>query len=118
VSEQSTLVACFFSVRTQVTPDPTYRYERIHLRVPDGSGNLQTPHPPQIGDQIWLAAERKDGPSGEFRVIARSWHHPDWGSMNWPFGKTKPIKPPHLQIMLEACEGLFLNEAPSEDNDE
>lgn len=118
MNEPNVLVDCFFSVRTQVTPDPTYRYDRLYLREPDGGGILRTPHPPQIGDQIWLWDEHNESLRGEFRVIGRSWRHPDWGSMNWPLGKTHPAEPSHLQVMLEACDGLFIAEAPGEGDDE
>lgn len=116
--QPTSLVTCLFSIRTQVTDAPTYRYDVIDIRSPRGNGKLQTPHPPQIGDQIYLYDQRDNGPRGEFRVIARSWHHSSWGSANWPILDAYATEPPRLDVLLERCDGIFGNEEPGSEDDD
>jgi hypothetical protein len=119
VSNQPTsLVACVFNVRTEVTDAPTYRYDQIVVSGPRGDGYLQTPHPPQIGDQIYLYDQRGNGPRGEFRVIARSWHHASWGSANWPILDAHATEPSRLDVLLEPCDGIFADEEPDGEDDD
>jgi hypothetical protein len=116
-NQPSNHVVCIFNVRTKVTEAPTYRYDRVYLASPRGDGYLRTPHPPQTGDQIWLYDQRDNGPRGEFRVIARSWRHSSWGSTNWPILDDHATEPAHLDILAEACGGIFADEEPDAEDE-
>jgi hypothetical protein len=111
---------CRFYVRTPATEDPpTYDYQAVYLRGSGygQSGTLVTPHPPAVGDQIYLTDE--SGPhTGEHRVIARSWSHPQYGSAAWPAGTKWPKDGPLLTVIVEPAPGLFHDEAESADETE
>lgn len=108
---------CRFHIRVQVTSDPTYRYEHVHMTTPDGSGTLITPHPPAVGDLIGLYDQiKKTG--GTYRVIERCWGHSSFGSMNWPWTERLSTVGPSLDLIVVAAEGLFVNEAEQDDDAE
>jgi hypothetical protein len=113
--QPTNVVACIFSVRAKVANAPTYRYDRVYLSNPRGDGYLHTPHPPRIGDQIYLYDQRDNGPRGEFRVLARSWRHSSWGSANWPILDAHATEPAHLDILVECCDGVFADEEPDDE---
>lgn len=108
---------CRFYVRTQVSDDPLlYRYEPVIVRDYEGSGASHLRHPPAIGDLIGLAGNTKPT-RGVFRVIDRSWFHADYGSASWPFGNAEPVDGPLLDLIVVPADGLFVNEAPSEEDE-
>lgn len=114
-SPWATAPQCSFYVRTQVTNEPTYRYDHIEISSPESDGKLRTPWPPSVGDTIQLYDSlRRIG--GVYRVIERSWLHSSYGSANWPYVRTQagPAVGPLLDIVVEPSTGLFVNEAELE----
>lgn len=106
---------CRFYVRTQVSDDPLlYRYEQVIVRDHDGSGVSRLRYPPVTGDLIGLFGESA-ATRGTFRVIGRSWMHADYGSISWPLTKSEPVNGPLLDLIVVPADGLFVNEAPSEE---
>lgn len=93
-------VRCFFHLRR--TTATGYRYEGLPIKG-SGSTYLSTAHPPAIGDYINLD-------TGTYRVVDRSWTHPEYGSMSWPYGKQEPTAGPMLTLIVEEAAGPFLNE--------
>lgn len=114
---QRTTPRCAFHVRTTVSdgPPPTYHYEQVHLSGWDHDGRLHTPHPPQVGDLIFLWDDLKKN-GGYYRVIERSWLHAAYGSTDWPHAEMSPKKGPLVDIVVEPAEGIFRGEAPGEDD--
>lgn len=111
---------CAFYVRTQVTDDPpTYRYDMVNVRGDKwgDSGRLVTPHPPMVGDQIWLN-DSNNTLTGQYKVIERDWAHAAYGSGNWPLGSPHPKVGPSLHIIVVPGEGLFRDEAPVPDEEQ
>lgn len=112
----ATVPRCAFYLRTQVTDDPTYRYERIEISSPRGDGLLPTPNPPAVGDLILLSDSfRRTG--GMFRVIERAWLHAQFGSADWPYTSAHAQNGPTLEVIVEPTEGPFVNVAPSGDEE-
>ncbi|MFE2164903.1 hypothetical protein ACFXB3_07485 [Streptomyces sp. NPDC059447] len=91
-----------------------YRYRKISINNRHGDTHLHTLHPPVVGDliQLWDATERR---GGMYQVVARQWLHSSYGSMDWPHGESSPNVGPLLDIVVEAAEGAFRDEAPSEE---
>lgn len=103
---------CSFSVRTAV--EGGWRYDRVSLRGPY-QPYLRTAMPPAVDDLIWLSGD-DDQPWGQFRVVARSWHYPQYGSVDYPHvGGIK--EGPMLDVIVEAAVGPFVDEV-YEENDE
>jgi hypothetical protein len=110
---------CSFYVRTQVTNDPaTYRYDPVYLPGgPYGQGvRLVTPHPPAVGDLIWLNNKTSDHTSFH-RVIERAWYHSPYGSANWPVQNKWTTVGPNLDIILTPDDGPIRNEAPEAEDE-
>ncbi len=105
----SAVVLCRFYVRSPAG-DGQFRYESVEVGNRAGDGRLPTPHPPLPGDLVflWDTTEKK---GGQFRVIERAWSHASWGSVNWPHSETMPVHGPSLDIIVEAADGLFRDEA-------
>lgn len=101
---------CSFYLRTAVG-DGRYRYTRISIANQAGNGYIVTPTPPVVGDLIYLRDQIEGGPSGTFRVVERSWVHSSWGSHDWPYTEPQPLVGPMLDLIVEAAEGPFANEA-------
>lgn len=102
---------CSFYERT-IAADGLYHYEQIMLSAPNGAGRRTMAHPPIVGDQIGLWDEyRKTG--GQYRVITRSWHHPSYGSANWPHGQATPNKGPMVDIIVQRTVGPFTDQSPT-----
>lgn len=101
-------VRCDFYARTP-SRDGKFHYDQISVKGPVGSsGELVTLHPPEIGDRISLSDEFQRVPSGAFQVLERHWAYAAYGSIAWPYGLGPA---PHLNIIIEACEGPFQNES-------
>lgn len=101
----TTDVDCHFYVRVPV--EGGFRYDSVNLQTPVMNSALRTPHPPVVGDQIFLYDKADDGHKGEFRVLGRSWTHPTFGSANWPYREEEPVEPPLLYLLVEPVDGLF-----------
>jgi hypothetical protein len=108
---------CQFYVRTPVTEEPpTYRYDAVYLRggAHGRSGSLVTPHPPAVGDLIYLTDDT--GPhTAQHRVIERAWTHPQYGSAVWRHGTQWPKEGPLLTIIVVPESGPFRDEAPGDE---
>lgn len=94
-----------------------YRYESISINGPGGYGRFVTLHPPATGDLIslWDAVEKR---GGVFRVVERAWHHPSFGSADWPYGERTSKEGPLLDIIVEPADGPFVDEVAREDDEE
>lgn len=110
---------CSFYVRKQVTDGPpAYRYDHVYLRGGKfgQGGRLDTPHPPAVGDLIFLHDE--GGPhTGNHRVVERAWGHASYGSKIWPHGTPRPTAGPLLDIIVVPDAGPFRNEAAEPDEE-
>lgn len=106
---------CQFYERTAV--EGGFRYSKISLNGPVGVNSFVTPYPPSVGDLItlWDVVDRR---GGVFRVVARSWMHSSYGSMDWPYAAPTSKQGPMLDIVVEAAEALFVDEVPDEDDEE
>jgi hypothetical protein len=102
------------SFHERIPAEGGYRYRRISINNRQGDTYLRTPHPPLMGDliQLWDATE---GRGGVYQVVARQWLHSSYGSPDWPHGQATSSVGPLLDIVVEAAEGAFRDEAPSED---
>ena len=102
---------CKFHERIKV--EGGYRYELINIEGPHGFGRFVTAHPPAVGDLIglWDAYAQR---GGTFRVIERMWLHSGYGSTDWPHGSSMSKEGPLLDIVVEAAEGLFVDEVSDE----
>jgi hypothetical protein len=103
---------CQFYERAAV--DGGYRYDRINVESPSGFGPLVTPYPPAVQDLIhlWDSHEKR---GGTYRVVERAWHHSSYGSVDWPYGSPASKEGPLLDVIVEAAEGPFVDEAESEE---
>lgn len=104
---------CGFYRRTKVTDAPTYRYDMIWVDGWD-PGRLVMPHPPAVGDLIYL--NHRCGPgeedlTGNYVVVTRSWIVVSYGSGAWPYGEPHPNEGPLLNIIIEPAKGPFLDKA-------
>jgi hypothetical protein len=102
------------SFHERIPVEGGYRYRKISINNRQGDTCLHTPHPPAVGDliQLWDATERR---GGMYQVVARQWLHSSYGSMDWPTGQSDSSVGPLLDIVVEAAEGVFRDEAPSEE---
>jgi hypothetical protein len=101
-------VACDFQVRTPAG-DGKFYFDDIAVKGQYGEHWLYTPHPPLVGDLIWLANEGKDH-GRNYRVIDRQWSHSQYGSVNWPLTESRPQAAPMLTVLVEPAEGMFVNQ--------
>ncbi len=108
------LTGCHFYVRVPVGDQ--FRYDRVNVSGPQGDSTLHTEYPPLVGDLIHLYD--KQGHQGQFRVIERAWMHSSWGSFNWPYGEPRSKVGPTLDLIVEPADGLFVNEAPTPDEED
>lgn len=117
MTDQHAIVRCSFYVRSAVASG--YRYDPVHLTSVNHDGMLPTCHPPLPGDLISLYDSLTHA-GGTYRVIERAWLHAGYGSTNWPVLEPLPIEGPMLDIIVEAADGPFRDQAPepSEDADE
>jgi hypothetical protein len=108
MGDAPTTVACVFHERVPAS-DTTSHYRRIWLANPDGDGVLRTPHPPAVGDTIFLfdRGGTETGPRGQFRVVERGWDHASYGSTYWPVLMADPTQGPRLTVIVVADEGPF-----------
>lgn len=107
---------CTFYDRT-IAPDGLYHYQQIMISAPEGCGRRTMAHPPAIGDLIFLYDEiRKCG--GQYRIIARDWSHPSYGSAGWPYGQAMPTIGPLLNMIVERAVGPFSDQSPITDEDQ
>lgn len=86
-----------------------YVYDAITTKQPAGA-QMRTHWLPLVGDLIGLWGV--EGGHSMYRVLERAWHHPQWGSANWPYGKDKPVAGPMVHVIVEVAEGPFRNERP------
>lgn len=103
-------VRCVFRLRVQVTDVPTYRYDHVDVRGPEGNGELSMVHPPLIGDLVLLP------PVGTVRVVDRCWSESSYGSTYWPYLSPHPTVGPRLELIVEQAEGLYADEAEESDD--
>lgn len=112
----ASLAVCRFCVRTPAG-DGQFTYEPVNLDSARFDGRLRTAHPPLPGDLIFLwDSIKREG--GVFRVIERCWHHAGFGSTYWPVLEQFPAEGPGVDIIVEAAEGPFRDEAPNADEDD
>lgn len=95
------LVRCTFYART-AHPAGGYTYDPVDLALPPGMFGYPTTCPPAIGDILGLGADL-------YRVIARQWEYPVYGSAAWPGGQSSP-KHVSLTVIVETAQGVFTDE--------
>ncbi len=98
----TTLVHCNFHART-AHPAGGYTYDPVNTPVRPGAFGYPTAHPPAVGDIVGLGANL-------YRVVARQWEYPVYGSAAWPGGQSSPGHV-SLTVIVEAAEGVFSEEA-------
>jgi hypothetical protein len=117
--DKRNLVDCFFYVREPATGHPgKYRYTRTTLNGQNMNGAYRTAHPPVPGDLIDLADTVHRDLRGVYRVIGRHWFRNEFCSANWPATEELPTEPALLYLVVERAEGLFPDEAPSDEDEE
>ena len=116
VPHRATFAVCRFYIKTPAG-DGQFTYESVELGSSQHDGRLRTTRPPLPGDLIFLWDGLK-GEGGQFRVIERSWRHASWGSTYWPYIEMLPTEGPSVDVIVEADEGPFRDEAPVPDKDE
>lgn len=101
-----------------------WRYDMLSVHRSPDQGSLTYTVPPMVGDLIRLqttvyldddAPEDAPDPDprlGTYRVIGRCFGGPEYGSQAWPYGKEPG--PVWLDVICEAADGPFRNEAPSD----
>ncbi|MBF6577253.1 hypothetical protein [Nocardia farcinica] len=77
---------------------------------PRGDGELRTDHPPVIGDTIYLTDKEIGGYT--YRVVARDWEYPAYGSKDWPAGEPRPLTSPLLRCLIERVPDIGKEEQP------
>ena len=109
-------VVCSFYIRTPAE-EGQFHYDHVNISSPHHDGKLHTPHPPQVGDLIHLwDFVKKQG--GTYEVLSRQWLHSSYGSMNWPVLEQQPTVGPLLELIVEAAEGVFRDQAPLPEDEE
>lgn len=110
MSDKAQRVRCSFYIRTPSAAHPDmWDYTSVDLGTP--SHTLDTFHPPQVGDRIALGAPM-------FEVVARDWMHPQHGSGAWPYRELYPVVGPMMQVIVVPAEGLFVDQAPVDADEE
>lgn len=89
-----------------------WRYERVNASSSQFDTYLHTPCPPAVGDLVGIY-DHITHQAHTLRVVERAWHHASYGSADWP-----PLEPlttvgPMLDLICEAADGPFVNEAPA-----
>lgn len=103
-------VRCNFYVRTS-SEDGRFHYDLVSVAGLTSNGSLHTFHPPAIGDRLPLSDEFGQVPGAVYQVIERSWLYPAYGSALWPHGTPSPQVGPTLDILVERCDGMFMDES-------
>ena len=118
-AEWEAATSCSFYVRVQVTDVPTYRYDPVWVNGGQyGQGpQLDMPHPPAIGDLIYLV-DGHNQHTGVHRVVERSWGYASYGSRAWWHGRPRPDSAPSLDIIVVPDEGPFRDDDPGEEDDD
>jgi hypothetical protein len=111
VAEPSAIVHCHFYLRRSQPNGGRPVYEPLRIDGWEQSGALTTWHAPQRWDLIYLKV-RNSALDGVYRVLERSWRQPAYGSVYWPHDKQMPTTGPALDLIVEAADGLFDDEAP------
>ncbi len=88
-------------------------YTRLWIDGYHEDGNIHTANPPAIGDSVWLVANNMGGDT--YRVIARDWSYPEYGSGDWPRGQRDLKRGPILRCLVERSTGFIQDEAPDTD---
>lgn len=108
---------CTFHVRTPVD-NGLLRYDRRYTEASgDRDGYVPFLTPPSLGDLV-LLWNPDDKSCETYRVVERDWSYAAHGSAAWPYSERTPTVGPILQIIVEAAEGPFRDEAPPLDLDE
>lgn len=109
-------VRCSFELRTASSDHPgMFVYTRLWMEGYHEEGAVHTQHPPAVGDTVWLAARDVGGDT--YRVIARDWSYPAYGSGDWPRGQKDFKRGPLLRCLVEPAEGFIQDEAPYDDEE-
>jgi hypothetical protein len=104
-------VKCNFYVRTP-SKDDKFHYDRVSIKGQPGSdGSLSTFHPPVVDDRVLLIDQHGQVPDGVYRVIERGWLPVAYGSASWPHGAPSAQTGPTLNLLVEECDGMFMNES-------
>ncbi|MGW4369652.1 hypothetical protein ACWEKT_28790 [Nocardia takedensis] len=102
-------VRCSFELRS--TDDSgSDTYTGLRIDGPHSDGMLRTEYPPAVGDTIFLVDQTLGGRT--YRVVARDWEHPAYGSPGWPREKQQPISGPLLRCLVERAPGVGRDEVP------
>jgi hypothetical protein len=110
-------VRCSFELRTPAPDHPgMFNYTRLWIDSYHQDGSIHTAHPPTVGDTVWLVA--RDIAGETYRVIARDWSYPAYGSGDWPRGQKDWKRGPILRCLVELAEGFIQDEAPYADETE
>lgn len=104
-----TKARCSFYIRTQVAGG--FRYDPVDVKSRGGVSYLTTSHPPMTGDLISL-------PDGQYTIVARSWTHSQYGSVDWPHSDSEPRNGPLLTLIVEPAIGPFIDEIYVPEGDE
>lgn len=97
------LIHCIFYLRVPAG-DGASNYEAINVFTPSGVPGYPTTSPPAVGD---IVGGLEGG--GTFRVVARQWELPQYGSMTWPQGRSVPTRS-SLTVIVEPADGVFSDE--------
>ncbi|MBF6188893.1 hypothetical protein IU443_13030 [Nocardia farcinica] len=109
-------VECSFLVRTRAVDHPgKFFYRLLSVDGWHGDGLVRTPHPPAVGDTLWLF-DRQLGGGASYRIVARDWRFPAYGSASWLTGEPEPERGPLLRCLVEQSPGLIVDEAPHDDD--
>lgn len=111
-------VECSFLVRAPAADHPgKFFYRLLTVDGWHGDGLLRTPHPPAVGDTLWLI-DRQLGGGASYRVLARDWMFPAYGSGHWPHGEPQAERGPLLRLVVEESMPFIADEAPHEEVDD
>lgn len=113
-----TVAHCEFVLRTEIPGG--IRYDRVPLVTIDGY-SLPTTLVPAVGDLIYLSGRIREGddPVGIVKIVARDWLFPQYGSMTWPRTNPECVVPSAtVNFLVERHEGLYIDEAPREQDDD
>ncbi|WP_329214848.1 hypothetical protein OG352_05335 [Streptomyces sp. NBC_01485] len=109
-------IVCSFYIRTPAEQGQ-FHYEPVNVSSPHYDGKMHTLYAPAVGDLIHLwDTTKKQG--GTFEVLARHWLHSSYGSTSWPVLEQQPTVGPLLDLIVQAAEGVFRDQAPLPDEEE
>lgn len=100
-------VRCAVWVREMGASGKGYTYIPVDMQ-PMGM-YAETTCPPAVGDLMSLSGGH-DVKLGSYRVVARCWAWPAWGSPAWLAGQRGPI----VDIAVERARGLFADDSPED----